>query len=119
MPAGVVVLTCGVDVQDNRLELEIVGWGRGEESWSIDYLVLYGDPSTPELWAELDKVLMRKYPHSKEVPDMNITATCVDSGGHYTDHVINYCYARRAFGIWAIKGVGGSGKSIWPASAST
>lgn len=119
LPAGVVVLTCGVDVQDNRLELEIVGWGRGEESWSIDYLVLYGDPSTPELWAELDKVLMRKYPHSKEVPDMNITATCVDSGGHYTDHVINYCYARRAFGIWAIKGVGGSGKSIWPASAST
>ena len=118
LPAGVVVLTCGVDVQDNRLELEVVGWGRGEESWSVDYRVLYGDPSTPELWAQLDEVLLREYQHAKDVPDLHVTATCVDSGGHYTDNVINYCYARRAFGVWAIKGVGGAGKPIWPASAS-
>jgi phage terminase large subunit GpA-like protein len=118
LPAGVVVLTCGVDVQDNRLELEIVGWGRGEESWSIDYQILYGDPSTPELWAQLDSVLGRKYQHSKAVPDMHVTATCVDSGGHYTDNVINYCHARRGYGVWAIKGASGVGKPIWPASAS-
>ena len=118
LPKQVVILTCGVDVQDNRLELEIVGWGRGEESWSIDYHVLYGDPSTPELWAQLDEVLSRKYPHSKEVPDLPIAATCIDSGGHYTDYVINYCHARRLHGIFAIKGVGGVGKPIWPATAS-
>lgn len=118
LPRQVVILTCGVDVQDNRLELEIVGWGRGEESWSIDYHVLYGDPSTPELWAQLDEVLSRKYPHSKEVPDLPIAATCIDSGGHYTDYVINYCHARRLHGIFAIKGVGGVGKPIWPATAS-
>jgi phage terminase large subunit GpA-like protein len=118
LPAGVVVLTCGVDVQDNRLELEIVGWGRGEESWSIDYQVLYGDPSTPELWAQLDEVLSRKYQHSKDVADLNVSAACVDSGGHYTDHVINYCYARRIHGVWAVKGASGVGKPIWPASAS-
>ena len=118
LPRQVVILTCGVDVQDNRLELEIVGWGRGEESWPIDYHVLYGDPSTPELWAQLDEVLSRKYPHSKEVPDLPIAATCIDSGGHYTDYVINYCHARRLHGIFAIKGVGGVGKPIWPATAS-
>ena len=118
LPRQVVILTCGVDVQDNRLELEIVGWGRGEESWSIDYHVLYGDPSTPELWAQLDEVLSRKYPHSKEVPDLPIAATCIDSGGHYTDYVINYCHARRLHGVFAIKGVGGVGKPIWPATAS-
>ena len=118
LPRQVVILTCGVDVQDNRLELEIVGWGRGEESWSIDYHVLYGDPSTPELWAQLDEVLSRKYPHSKEVPDLPIAATCIDSGGHYTDYVINYCHARRLHGIFAIKGVGGVEKPIWPATAS-
>ena len=118
LPRQVVILTCGVDVQDNRLELEIVGWGRGEESWSIDYHVLYGDPSTPELWAQLDEVLSRKYPHSKDVPDLPIAATCIDSGGHYTDYVINYCHARRLHGIFAIKGVGGVGKPIWPATAS-
>ena len=118
MGTGIVILTCGVDVQDNRLELEIVGWGRGEESWSIDYLILYGDPSTPELWAQLDEVLSRKYTHSKDVPDLPISATCIDSGGHYTDYVINYCFARRLHGVFAIKGIGGVGKPIWPATAS-
>lgn len=118
LPKQVVILTCGVDVQDNRLELEIVGWGRGEESWSIDYLILYGDPSTPELWAQLDEVLSRKYAHSKDVPDLSISATCIDSGGHYTDYVINYCFARRLHGVFAIKGIGGVGKPIWPATAS-
>ena len=118
LPKQVVILTCGVDVQDNRLELEIVGWGRGEESWSIDYHVLYGDPSTPELWSQLDEILSRKYPHSKDVPDLPIAATCIDSGGHYTDYVINYCHARRLHGVFAIKGIGGVGKPIWPATAS-
>lgn len=118
LPPKVVLLTCGVDVQDNRLELEIVGWGRGEESWSIDYRILYGDPSTPELWAQLDEILSRKYTHTKDVPDLAVAATCIDSGGHYTDYVINYCHARRLHGVWAIKGVGGAGKPIWPATAS-
>ncbi len=118
IPPEVVILTAGIDVQDNRLEVEIVGWGRGEESWSIDYQVLYGDPSTPELWAELDKIFMRKYQHSKNINDLYVRAACVDSGGHYSDHVINYCYARRRYGIWAIKGVGGTGKPIWPTAAS-
>lgn len=118
LPAGVAVLTAGVDVQDNRLEVEIVGWGRAEESWSIDYLVLYGDPSTPELWTQLDAVLARKYPHQKDIPDLGILACCVDSGGHYTDQVINYCFARAYLRVFAIKGDGGHGKPIWPATAS-
>ena len=118
LPSGVAVLTAGVDVQDNRLEIEVVGWGRGEESWSVDYLVLYGDPSTPELWAQLDAVLMQRYAHSKDIPDLGILACCVDSGGHYTDHVINYCFARAHYRVFAIKGDGGHGKPIWPATAS-
>lgn len=119
IPKDVALLTCGVDVQDNRLELEIVGWGTDEESWSIDYHVLYGDPSTPELWADLDKVISRTYEHERAIPNMGITATCVDSGGHYTDHVINYCYERRAKRVFAIKGSSrGSGVPIWPPRAS-
>jgi len=118
LPEGVAVLTAGVDVQDNRLEIEIVGWGRGEESWSIDYIVLFGDPSTPELWSQLDAVLARRYAHSKEIPDMGILGCCVDSGGHYTDHVVNYCYARAHLRVFAIKGDGGYGKPIFPTTAS-
>jgi phage terminase large subunit GpA-like protein len=118
LPSGVAVITAGVDVQDNRLEIEIVGWGRGEESWSLDYRVIYGDPSTPELWSQLDELLSTRYAHSKDIADLPIRATCVDSGGHYTDHVVNYCYDRRMYGVWAIKGAGGVGKPIWPTTAS-
>jgi phage terminase large subunit GpA-like protein len=63
LPEDVLLLTAGVDVQDNRLEVEIVGWGRGEESWSISYQTIYGDPSTSELWARLDTVLQEKFTH--------------------------------------------------------
>jgi phage terminase large subunit GpA-like protein len=118
LPDGVVCLTAGIDVQDNRLEVEIVGWGRDEESWSIDYQIIYGDPSTPELWGTLDELLMRRYKHARQIKDIGVLAACIDSGGHYTDHVINYCFERRRFHIWAIKGRGGHGNPVWPAQAS-
>ncbi|MGO8841601.1 MAG: terminase gpA endonuclease subunit [Methyloceanibacter sp.] len=49
-PQGVAIVTAGVDVQDDRIEVELVGFGLGDESWSLDYRVLYGDPSGRELW---------------------------------------------------------------------
>ena len=53
VPDDVIVMTAGVDVQDNRLELTVVGWGRDDESWVLDHITLYGDPSTPQLWTDL------------------------------------------------------------------
>jgi terminase, large subunit len=44
VPPGVLVLTAGVDVQKDRIECEVVGWGRDNESWSIAYEVFYGSP---------------------------------------------------------------------------
>ena len=111
LPADVLLLTAGVDVQDDRLEIEVVGWGRGEESWSIEYQALYGDPSTAELWIQLDEVLQQKFVHPIH-GDMIIRGACVDSGGHYTQQVYNYCRARAGRKVFAIKGVGGEGKPI-------
>ncbi len=111
LPEDVLLLTAGVDVQDDRLELEVVGWGRGEESWSIDYQTLYGDPSTAELWMQLDEVLQTKYVHPTH-GEMILRSTCVDSGGHYTQQVYNYCRSRAGRKVFAIKGVGGEGKPI-------
>jgi phage terminase large subunit GpA-like protein len=116
---NIAIITAGVDVQDNRLEIEIVGWGRDEESWSLDYQVIYGDPSTPHLWNDLDKILETTFEHQRELPNFPIAAVCIDSGGHYTDHVINYCDARRHKKVFAIKGSSaGSGVPIWPPRAS-
>ena len=111
MPDQVVMLTAGVDVQDDRLEVEVVGWGAGEESWSIDYRVLHGDPSSPQLWQQLDEVLLRTFEHPIGKP-MIIRATCVDSGGHHTRAVYNYAKTRAGHRVFAIKGVGGEGKPI-------
>lgn len=119
LPKDIAIITAGVDVQDNRLEVEIVGWGKDEESWSLDYQVIYGDPSTPNLWSDLDKILESNFEHQRELPNFVISATCIDSGGHYTDHVINYCDARKHKKTFAIKGSSaGYGVPIWPPRAS-
>ena len=111
LPEEVLLLTAGVDVQDDRLEYEIVGWGRGEESWSIDYQVLYGDPSTVELWTRLDEALQFAYDHPVH-GEMVVRSSCVDSGGHYTQQVYNYARQRSGRRVFAIKGVGGEGRPV-------
>jgi phage terminase large subunit GpA-like protein len=112
-PASVAVLTCGVDVQDDRIELEVVGWGRDEESWSIDYKVLWGDPSAPQLWDELDAYLSQRFAHETLAQGLAIEAACIDTGGHHTLSAYAFCRGKERRRIWAIKG--GAGKRpIWP-----
>ena len=114
LPRGVVILTASVDVQDNRLEVEIVGWGRDEESWSIDYIQLFGDPSQQEVWQELDEVLKRTYRHTLAVMDLGISAVCLDTQGHNSAMAYTFCRDKSARRVWAIKGHNMQGKPIWP-----
>jgi phage terminase large subunit GpA-like protein len=113
VPCGAAVLTCGVDVQDDRLELEIVGWGRDEENWSIAYHVLQGDPDGPEIWSELDRLLARTLRHESGL-NVSIAAACIDSGGHHSEAVYQFCWPRMPRRIWATKGVSGFGRPIFP-----
>lgn len=108
VPKDVLVLTCGVDTQDNRLEYEIVGWGRDRKSWGIKYGVLMGDPGRDEVWNMLDDVIFGKYIREDGL-EMQIMTTCIDSGGHHTSKVYEYCRKREMQRVWAIKGQGGSG----------
>jgi phage terminase large subunit GpA-like protein len=111
LPPEVVLLTAGVDVNDGFLTVEIVGWGRDEESWSIDYQTLYGDPSAPQLWNDLDDVLRQTFSHPTGI-DLPVRCTCIDSGGHFTQAVYNFCRSREGMRVFAIKGVGGEGKAL-------
>lgn len=111
LPDGAVVLTAGVDVQDDRLAYEIMATGSGHETWSIQYDEIYGDPSSAELWQRLDEVLRQTFDHPTR-GEMIIRSSCVDSGGHYTQQVYNYARKRAGNRIFAIKGIGGEGKPI-------
>ncbi len=63
LPPQTLALTCGVDVQPDRLELELVAWGAGEESWNIDYQVIHGNASGEKVWEKLDIYFKRLWPH--------------------------------------------------------
>jgi phage terminase large subunit GpA-like protein len=111
VPDEVLLLTAGVDTQDDRLEVEIVGWGIGKESWGIQYHVIHGDPGRPRIWQQLDEFLERTW-FKDDGTGMVISGACVDSGGHYTTEVYKYCKQREQRRIYAIKGESGSGKPI-------
>jgi phage terminase large subunit GpA-like protein len=111
IPEEVVFLTAGVDVQDNRLEASIIGWARDQESYVIDHKVMYGDPSTPQLWTQLDSLVGKTY-ETYDGRQMAIRATCIDSGGHFTNSVYQYAKKNAGKRVFAIKGVGGEGKPI-------
>lgn len=117
LPSGVLCLTAGVDVQDDRLEVTVWGWGEEEEAWRVEHSVLRGDPGSTALWAELDAVWRRRW-RTDDGRALLVEAAAVDSGGHFTEQVYRYCAARKRFRIWAIKGVGGPGRLIWPKKAS-
>ena len=108
VPNDVVALTCGVDVQDNRLEYEIVGWGIGKVSWGIKYGIILGDPANKETWDKLSEVLFADYVRN-DGQLLRIMSTCVDSGGHKTEQVYDYCRDNFLNNVYAIKGIGGSG----------
>lgn len=108
LPDGVLVLTCGVDTQDNRIEYEVVGHGHFGETWGIKKGFIMGRPDNPEVWERLDDVIDRTY-RFKDGKGLKISMTCVDSGGHYTQEVYEACRARQHKRVFAIKGRGGDG----------
>ncbi|KNF08544.1 bacteriophage tail assembly protein [Gottschalkia purinilytica] len=107
----VLLLTAGVDVQDDRLEIEVVGWGYGKESWGIQYKKLYGDLEQSHIWNELDKYLDSEFYYSDGTP-IKVMCTCIDSGGHFTTEVYRFVKGKENRRIFAIKGQGGTGKPL-------
>jgi phage terminase large subunit GpA-like protein len=116
LPDEVIALTVGVDVQVDRLEAQVVAWGDNEESWVAWHEILRGDPSQPQVWRDLDNLLMSDF-RTTEGRKLRILAACVDTGGHHGAQVHAFCKTRRLRRIYAVKGVSGV-RPIWPARAS-
>lgn len=112
VPADVCFLTAGVDVQRDRLELEIVGWCADKRSYSIDYRALEGDTAATKVWAKLAEVLAERWPR-RDGMEFPIRLMAVDSG-YNTTHVYNFC---RRFGVdrvIPIKGQDNLGMAVSP-----
>lgn len=113
VPRGVAVLTAGADVQHNRIEVVVFGWGRGEECWHIDQAVIPGDPSGHKVWDDLDAYLKREW-ETEDGECKMLSASCIDTG-YEANRVYEFVRTRAARGVWGVKGArGGEGRRIWP-----
>lgn len=104
---GVLVLDCGVDVQSDRLELEVVGWGLGEESWSVDYQVLVGDPVQDEVWNELEDVWKHGTWARADGSTLRLNFMCIDSG-YLPRRVFAFVRKLQSMSVVPIKGRAGA-----------
>lgn len=121
VPNGVALITVGIDTQNDRLEAEVVGWGRNEESWSIAYEVFEGDPNDPGVWDTLDEFLKRIW-FRADGRGFKVEAACIDTGGSRTEAVYQFAKARIGRKIWGIRGDparGGKRSPIWPSKKPT
>jgi len=111
VPQGICCLVCAVDVQDDRLEVLVEGFGPGEEAWLVEARVIPGDPSRPEPWVALDELLAQPWPHASGAQLM-ILATAVDSAGHRTNDVYTYVRDRAHLRVYAIIGRDGNRPAV-------
>lgn len=118
VPARALFITGGADVQPDRIEIEFVGWGGGEESWSIGYHVIYGDVDIPEgspgsPWSHFTDLIRKRFTHESGM-DMAAEAICIDTGGtgENTQSIYNYCKRHKGDRVFAVKGRGSPGLPI-------
>lgn len=93
-PDGVLEVTAGVDTQDDRLAVQLVGWGVGMAHWTLDYVELPGDPAQEDVWVSLTQLLNAPIQHAWGIT-LNVEATFIDAGGHRTEAVKDYARQKR------------------------
>jgi phage terminase large subunit GpA-like protein len=111
VPHGVGVLVAAVDVQGDRLEVAVKGYGAAEESWLIAFHQIHGDPAKEATWFELDRFLGGSYTHESG-QELRVECVTVDTGGLHTEEAYQYCRSRLGQRIFAIKGGGEQGKPL-------
>lgn len=115
IPMEVLLLTAGVDVQADRLEATIMGHAKSGEMFVLGHDVIWGAPTEDGTWTELDNLLRKQWPHPLGKA-IGIDACAIDSGGHWTQAVYDYCFPRLRRRVLAIKGMPGPRKVLQASS---
>lgn len=105
------LLTASVDVQDDRLEFLVKGWGKEEESWQIAWEQLEGDPGGNRVWEDLEYLLTKDWQHQSGAT-LSIYSCAIDIGGHHTESVYEFVEPRQQRGVMAIQGSNTEGAPI-------
>lgn len=92
VPRGVAIVVAGVDVQDDRIEVQIQGYGRSFEQWKLQYHIIDGDPTGAGVWDDLWNLICTPLPLERGGVTY-IRATAVDTGAH-TLRAYDYCRPR-------------------------
>ena len=108
LPEGVLVLTAGVDTQDDRMEYEIVGHGHFGETWAIEKGIIMGRPDDPATWSSLDMMVFDRVLRFKDGLGLKVSMSFVDEGGHFTEWVRQFCRNRVGKKVFCIKGFPGA-----------
>lgn len=116
LPDAVNYASAGIDTQSDRLEVEIVGWGKGDETWGIRYEILYGDPAQQGVWDDLDELLQEKF-WTVSGRLVRVRTAAIDTGGHHGAQVMAFCRSRARRLIYPVKGASGP-RPVWPKRAS-
>lgn len=112
LPDDVVCATAGVDVQDDRLEITLVGWCEQQRARIAAHHILYGSPGAAEVWSALDALLLESL-QTDAGRRVKVIGACVDSGGHHAARVMQFAAERQGRCVWATKGAAGA-RPVWP-----
>lgn len=102
LPAGICLIVAGADVQKDRIEVEVVGYGKDRESWSIDYRVFEGDTSEPSVWNQLAALVSETW-EREDRAILPLAHLCVDSG-YRSNYVYDFCRKFPKTVVSAVKG---------------
>ncbi len=106
----ILLLTCAVDVQNDRLEVLLIGWEEKKQSNRIIWQKIPGNPASPYVWEDLDKFLSLRWTREDGL-DLGIAATFIDTG-YLSQEVYSFVLNNPNKRYYAIKGVGGYGKPL-------
>lgn len=108
IPADVLAITVGVDVQDDRIEATVCGWTRKQECLALGHVVIWGSFQDDGTWSELDELLRTRWKHPYGGM-LKVDAAVIDAGdGDHYDIVLNFCIPRTSRRVFAGKGVYGN-----------
>lgn len=120
IPKHVLLVTVGADTQADRLEAEVVGWGKGGESWSLDYVTIHGNTENRDdpCWEALWRVIASPWTREDDVI-LRTSIAGIDCGGTGAtpDTVLGWVGSvngRDGIPVRAVKGGPAGPRPMWP-----